>query len=136
MKPEQMSDQEKKTYKWLVNEAQPSISKYQRKIAIISVVMFLIIVAAIWSWWVSPTVTISESLLLGGQLYSLYGGLLLAVGAFSSPSTLALLSMTRWNGNSSLFASLMNTRVAARVGVCFVVGGFAVQGATMLVFGN
>lgn len=134
MAEDQLSDEEKKIYKMLVNKTQPELSKYQWMVVIISALIFILIVTAIRSWWVSPTVTPSTSLLLGGQLYALYGGLLLAVGAFSSPSTLALLSMTYTSGNPRLFASLMKARFAARVGVWFVVGGFLIQGATMLVF--
>lgn len=134
MKTNQLSDQEKKTYDWLISKTQPEISKYQRGVVVISAIVFLAIVVGVINYWINPTVSHSTSLLIGGQLCTLYGGLLLAMGAFSSPSTLALLSMTRWNGNPSLFASLVKVRFAAMVGVCFVVGGFAIQGATMVTF--
>ena len=130
----QMSDSERETYTRFVNETKPEINRYQRKVIIGSVVIFLIVLGAIIWYWISPTVAYSTSLLIGGQLYALYGALLLAVGAFSSPSILALMSMTRWDGNSKLFAALMMSRFSARVGIYFIVGGFSIQASVTLVF--
>ena len=78
-------------------------------------------------YWNRPTVAYSTSLLIGGGLYALWGALLLAVGAVSSPSTLGLMSMTRIDGNSKLFMELMKSRFSAIVGVSFIVGGFSIQ---------
>lgn len=66
----------------------------------------------------------------------MWGALLLALGAFSSPSTLGLMSMTRLDGNSKLFAELMKSRLSAIVGVYFIVSGLFIQGLAMVVFGS
>ncbi len=66
----------------------------------------------------------------------MYGALLLALGAIAMPSTLGLMSMTRFDGNSKLFAELMKSRFSALVGVYFIVGGFSIQASTMLRFGS
>ena len=58
------------------------------------------------------------------------------MGAFSSPSTLGLMSMTRLDSNPKLFAELMKSRLSAIVGVYFIVGGFSIQAAVMLAFGS
>ena len=87
-------------------------------------------------YWISPTAAHSTSVLIGGQLYMLYGALLLAGGAFSSPSVLGLMSMTRCDGNSKLFAELMKSRFAATVGIYFVVIGFSIQTTVTLMIGN
>jgi len=134
MKDDQMSDSERETYTRFVKETKPALKRYQCKVIIGSIVVFLVVLGVIVWYWISPTVTYSASLLIGGQLYALYGALLLAVGAFSSPSILALMSMTRWDGNSKLFAALMRSRFSARVGIYFIVGGFSIQASVTLVF--
>ncbi len=136
MNDNQMSDEERRTYAQLVNETKPEINRYQRKVVIGSVVVFLVVLGTIIWYWVSPTVTYSTSLLIGGQLYALYGALLLAIGALSSPSILGLMSMTRVDGNSKLFAALMKSRFCAIIGIYVIVGGFSIQASTVLVFGS
>ena len=136
MKANQMSDGERKTYTWLLNETKPEINRYRRKVIIGSTVVFLTVLGVIIWYWVRPTVAYSTSLLIGGLLYAWYGALLLALRALSSPSTLGLMSMTRFDGNSKLFAELMKSRFSAIVGVYFIVGGFSIQAAVMLAFGS
>ena len=137
MKGNQMSDGERETYTRFVRETKPALKRYQCKVIIGSTVVFLTVLGIIIIWyWVRPTVSISTSLLIGGGLYALYGALLLALGAVSTPSTLGLMSMTRFDGNSKLFAELMKSRLSARVGIYFVVLGFSLQVLTMLSFGS
>jgi hypothetical protein len=136
MKIDQMSAEERKTYNWLVNETKPELKRYRCMVICGSVVVFLVVLGVIIGYWIDHTVTYVNALLVGGQLYALYGALLLALRAFSSPSTLGLMTMTRYNGNPKLFVELMKARFSAVVGVYFVVGGFFIQAAVRLVFGN
>ena len=136
MKIDQMSAEERKTYNWLLNETKPELKRYRCKVIIYSIVVFLVVLGGIIWHWNSPTIACSTSLLIGGLLYAFWGALLLVWGAFSSPSTLGLMSMTRLGGNPMLFAELMKSRFSALVGIYFIVGGFAIQAAAMLAFGN
>jgi hypothetical protein len=132
MKIDQMSAGERKTYDWLVNKAKPELKRYKYTVSILSGVVFLVILGVARQYWIMPTVAYSTSVSIGGLLCSLYGALLLAVGALSSLPTLGLMSMTRFNGNPKLFAELAKARFSALVGVCFIVGGFFVQALVML----
>ena len=134
MKDDQMSDEERKTYTTLLNKAKPEINRHRRKVIICSIIVFLVVLGIIIWYLNMPTVTYSTSLLIGGQLYALWGALLLVLGAVSGPPTLGLMSMTRVGGNSRLFAELMKSRFSARVGIYFIVGGFSIQALVMLVF--
>ena len=136
MKSNQMGDSERETYTRFVKETKPVLKRYQCKVIIASIVVFLVVLGIIIWYCNRPTVAYSTSLLIGGGLYALWGALLLALGAFSSPTTLGLMSMTRFNGNSKLFAELMKSRFSAIVGVSFIVGGFSIQAAVTLVFGS
>ena len=136
MKGNQMSDSERETYTRFVNETKPALKRYQRGVIIISIVVFLVVLGVIIWYWIRPTITYSTSLSIGGQLYALWGALLLALGAISTPSTLGLISMTRWDGNAKLFAELMKSRFSAIVGVSFIVGGFSIQSLSTVVFGS
>ena len=127
MKANQMSDGERKTYTWLVNETKPELRKYQCEVISASIVIFLVGLGAIIWCWISPTVSYSTSLLIGGLFYAWYGTLLLALGAISSPITLGRMSMTRWDGNPKLFEELMRSRFSAHIGIWFLVGAFAIQ---------
>ena len=102
MKANQISDEEREIYTTLLNIAKPDINRHRRKVIIRSIVAFLVVVFIIIWYWVRPAVSISTSLLIGGGSYALYGVLLLARGAVSSPSTLGLMSMTRVGFNSNL----------------------------------
>ena len=136
MKGNQMSEGERETYAWLVNETKPVLKRYRYKVIIASLVAFLTVLGIIIWYLNMPTVAYSTSLLIGGGLYALWGALLLALGAVSSPSTLGLMSMTRFNGNPKLFMELMKSRFCAIVGVSFIVGGFSIQSIDMLLFGT
>ena len=136
MKANQMSDSEREIYTRFVKETKPEIKRYKRKVIIGSTVVSLVVLGIIIWYWNRPTVAYSTSLLIGGGLYALWGALLLALGAFSSPSTLGLMSMTRWDGNSKLFMELMKSRFSAIVGVSFIVGGFSIQSICMLLLGT
>lgn len=136
MKDSQMSEGERETYASLVNETKPVINKHRRKVVISSIVVFLVVLGVIIWYWRMPTVTHSTSLLIGGALYGLWGALLLALGAVSNPTTVGLMSMTRYDANHKLFAELMKSRLNARVGIMFLVGTFSIQAATTLTFGN
>lgn len=135
MKASQMSDEERETYTWLVNKTKTELKRYRCKVIIVSIVVFLAVFGVIVWYWIRPTIAYSTSLSIGGLLYAWYGALLLALMAFSSPSTLGLMSMTRIDGNSKLFAELMKSRFSTIVGICFIVGGFSIQAAVMLAFG-
>ena len=136
MKSNQMSDSERETYTRFVKETKPVLKRYQCKVIIASIVVFLVVLGIIIWYCNMPTVAYSTSLLIGGGLYALWGALLLALGAFSSPTTLGLMSMARFNGNSKLFAELMKSRLSAIVGVSFIVGGFSIQSICMLLLGT
>jgi len=136
MKSNQMSDGEREIYITLLNIAKPDINRHRRKVIIGSIVVFLVVLGIIIWYWVRPTVSISTSLLIGGGLYALWGALLLALGAFSKPFTLGLMSMTRVGFNSKLFLELMKSRFTAIVGVCFIVIGFSIQAAVTLALGS
>ena len=136
MKYNQMSDEEREIYTTLLNKTKPKINRHRRKVIIASIVVSLVVLGTIIWYWNRPTVAYSTSLLIGGGLYALWGALLLARGAVSSPSTLGLMSMTRWDGNSKLFVELMKSRFSALVGVYFIVGGFSLQASAMLSFGS
>ena len=136
MKANQMSDGERKTYVWLVNETKPELKRHQCEVIIASTVVFLVVLGVMIWYGIRPTVAYSTSLLIGGQLYSLYGALLLALGAVSSPSTLGLISMARWDGNPKLFAELMKSRFSALVGISFIMCGFTIQALAMLSSGS
>ena len=136
MKYNQMSDEEREVYTELLNTAKPDINRHRSEVIIASIVVSLVVLGVIIWYWIRPTVSISTSLLIGGQLYALWGALLLALGAFSSPSTFGLMSMTRVGGNPKLFAELMKSRFSAIVGVSFIVIGFSIQAAVTLAFGS
>ena len=136
MRVNQMSDSERETYTRFVKETKPALKRHQYKVVIASIVVFLVVLGVIVWYWVRPTVSISTSLSVGGQLYAFWGALLLVLGALSSPSTLGLMSMTRWDGNSKLFAELMKSRFTAIVGVYFIVIGFSIQAAVTLALGS
>ena len=136
MKDNKMSDGERETYARFANETKLELKRHRSKVTIASTVVFLAVLGIIVWYWMRPTVTYSTSLSIGGQFYALYGALLLALGAVSSPSTLGLMSMTRWDGNSKLFAELMKSRLSAVVGIYFIVSGFFIQGLAMVVFGS
>jgi len=127
-----MSEGERETYDLLVNQTKPEINKHRRWVIIGSTVIFLLVLITIVRFWIIPTVTITTSLLIGGQLYALWGALLLVLGAVSSPPTLGLMSMTKYDGNSKLFAELMKSRFSAIVGISFIVGGFSIQAVALL----
>jgi hypothetical protein len=131
-----MNDQESKTYAWLLNETKPELGRHRRRVVIGSILASLAILCFIKCYWLTPTLTDSTRLVIGGQFYALFGALLLAIGAISRPSTLGLMSMTRLNGNPKLFAELMKSRFSARVGIGFVVGGFLMQGLVMIISGS
>ena len=136
MKDIQMNEGERETYTRFINETKPELRRHRRKVIIGSIVVFLVVLGVIIWYWVRPTVSISTSLSIGGQLYALYGALLLVLGAVSSSHTLGRICMTLVDGNPKLFAGLMKSRFSAIVGVCFVVGGLAIQAAVTLVFGS
>jgi len=127
MKSNQMSDGERATCTWLVNKTKPERKRHRCQVISASIVMFLVGLGAIIQCWISPTVSYSTSLLIGGLFYAWYGTLLLALGAISSPITLGLMSMTRYDGNSKLFTELMKSRFSAHIGIWFLVGAFAIQ---------
>jgi len=130
----QLSQNERDTYERLLKETEGEVRRYRRRVIGMSIVVALVIFALIRWYWIGPSIDHKTSLLIGGLFYAFYGGLLLALQAFSSPSTLALMSMSRFNGNSRLFAQLMKSGFSAKVGVCFIVAGFCIQGTTMVVF--
>ena len=136
MRVNQMSEGERETYEWLVNKTKPELKRHQYKVVIGSIVVFLVVLGIVIWYWIMPPLAHSTSLLIGGQLYALWGALLLARGAWSSPPTLGLMSMTRWDGNSKLFMKLMKSRFNAVVGISFIVGGFSIQSICMLLFGT
>ncbi len=136
MKNNQMNEGERETYTWLVNETKPALKRHRCKVVIASIVVFLAVLGVIVWYLIRPAVPISTSLSIGGQLYALWGALLLVLGAVSSPFTLGQMSMTRWDGNAKLFAELMKSRLSAIVGVYFIVGGFSIQASAMVVFGS
>ena len=136
MRVNQMSDEEREIYTTLLNIAKPVINRHRRRVISRSIVVFLAVLGVVILYWVRPTVSISTSLSLGGQLYALWGALLLAKGAFSSPSTFGLMSMTRVGDNSKLFMELMKSRFSAIVGISFIVGGFSIQSICMLLLGT
>ena len=136
MKDDQISDEERKIYIRLVHKTKPALKRHQYKVIIGSTVVFLTVLGIIIWYWNRPTVSYSTSLLIGGGLYALWGALLLALGAVSTPSTLGLMSMTRVGFNSKLFAELMKSRFSALVGIYFIVGGFSLQASAMLNFGS
>ncbi len=136
MRGNQMSDEEREIYTTLLNIAKPDINRHRRKVIIRSIVAFLAVVVIIIWYWNRPTVAYSTSLSLGGQFYALWGALLVVLAALSSPSTLGLMSMTRWDGNSKLFAELMKSQFSALVGISFIICGFIIQALAMLSSGS
>lgn len=137
MESNQISNDEVKIYTWMVNETSSELKKHKNKVVLISIGISIVIFSLIMSYWTkSTTVTHTTSLLIGAQLYSFYGALLLAIGAISSPPTLGLMSMTRLNGNPKLFSALMKSRFSARVGIGFVIAGFLMHGIVMITYGS
>ncbi len=136
MKIDQRDDEIRKIYADLVDKTKPQLRRYKCVVSILSGVVFLIILGVTIQYWIMPTVAYSTSILIGGLLCSLYGALLLALRAFSSPSTLGLMCVTFPGGNPRLFVELMKARFSAIVGVYFVVAGFSLQAAAMLAFGS
>lgn len=136
MEHTQMTDEEKTTYDRWVSETKPEIDRYRRRLVIMSVVISIGLGGLIMSYWLGRGVTYTTSVTIGGYFYALYGALLLALQAFSRPHTLALMSMTRVNGNPRLFAQLMKSRLSAQVGICFIAAGFCFQGVATLLSGT
>lgn len=124
----ELSEQESKTYDWLVKETKQITPTWAYVIAQIVVGLFLLGYMIAW-YWVSPTMTLPKSLLVGGQFLGLLGASTLAMEAFSlRPSTIALISMTKRRGNPALFAMLMNSRLRTRISISFIAVGFFAQG--------
>ena len=136
VKASQMSDEEREIYTSLLNITKSEISRYRCKVVIGSIVVFGAVLGGILWNWISATVAHITGLLIGGQFFTLYGALLLALGAVLRPSTLGLMSMTICGGNPKLFAALMKSRLSAIVGVYFIVGGVLIQSLAMVVFGS
>ena len=90
MKTDQMNDQERKTYTWFIDETKPERKKHLCRVIIASIIVFLIVLGMIIWYWTRSDVPHITSLSLGGQLYSLWGALLLALGAISKPSKLPM----------------------------------------------
>jgi vacuolar-type H+-ATPase subunit I/STV1 len=134
MKVAQMDDEIRKIYADLVDKTKPELKRYKCTVSILSGVVFLVILGVIIQYWMTPNVAHSTSISIGGLLCSLYGALLLAIGALSSSPTLGLMCITFAGGNPKLFVGLMKSRFSALVGVYFIVGGFAIQAAVMLAF--
>lgn len=136
MKNSEMSETERENCAQLIAETKPATKRHRHRLTIASIVAFLAVLGLTIWYWIRPDITCSTSLSPTGHLYGLYGALLLVVGAVSKPSTIALMSMTRYGHNSKLFTELMNSRLNARVGVMFVVVAFSIHAATILTFGN
>lgn len=134
MKQDLLTDTEKETYARFVNESKRELKRFRVVVSILSSLVFITISYGIIQWWMSQNVAVDTSLVIGGALFSLYGALLLSLGAVSKPETVALMSMTRYDGNPKLFAQLMKARLSAQVGVYYIVGGVFIQSTTILVF--
>ena len=59
MKANQMSDEERKTYTMLLNKAKPEINRHRRKVVIISIVIFLLVLGVIICYWITYSVIIT-----------------------------------------------------------------------------
>jgi hypothetical protein len=123
---------EKEMQEWLIKETAPALKDYRRKLISISVIITVVISAAMVKYWLNPAMGPKLSLSLGSQLLSLYGGLLIAIGAFQKVSKIASMSMTFIGANPRLFTELSKARYAAIAGVYFIVAGFAMQAAITL----
>ncbi len=60
-----MSDGERKTYAWLLNETKIELNRHRRKVIIASIVVSLVVLGIIIWYWNRPTVAYSMSLLIG-----------------------------------------------------------------------
>ncbi|MBA7658047.1 hypothetical protein ES703_65995 [subsurface metagenome] len=136
MKYNQMSDEERKAYTMLLNKAKPELKRHRCEVIIASTVVSLAVLGVIIWYWITPTIAVALAFRLGGQLYALWGALLLVLGAVSSPYTFGMMCMTFPDGNPKLFEELMKSQFSAIVGVCFIVGGFSIQSFGMLLFGS
>ena len=136
MKDSQMNKTEGETYVQLMDKTKLARRKHQHRLVIASIVVSLAVLRVTIWYWTKPNVAYSTSLSLAGHLCGLYGALLLAVGAVSKPSTIGLMSMTRYCYNSKLFTELMNSRLNARIGVIFIVIAFSIHSATILTLEN
>jgi len=126
------SSEEERVYESLMKAAKPRLTKYKWGVIIISIGIFILISYLVYGYWVRPSISHFTSAVIGAQFYSLYGALLLSLGAIAKPYTLALMSMTRVGYNTDLFTELMKSRFIARIGIGFVVFGFLVNGIVMV----
>lgn len=128
----EQDSQKQEYYDSLIKETKPRLNKYKQVVVIVSIAVFMIIAYLVYSYWMRPSVAHFTSIVIGAQFYSLYGALLLSLGAIAKPYTLALMSMTITGCNADLFTALMKSRFTARIGISFVVFGFLVSGIVML----
>ena len=133
MKKDVLSKSERETMDQMVKKTKNELNKYKSVIAVTSSAVFIIIAYMTYIYWMNPNVAHLTSIIIGGQLFIVVGAAVSLKGAISSPSTIALMSMTRWDGNPSLFLGLMKSRLAAITGISFIGFGFLVQAVAMLV---
>lgn len=112
----------KETDEWLLKEASPYVQKFRRVLIPAAAVVFIGVCLAIgWEFKLGDW---SSSLLLGGLGFSTFGAAIVIVGAVPKKLTAIEMSKTKFNGNPQLLGELLKNRLAAWVGIGFILLGF------------
>jgi hypothetical protein len=118
----------------LIEETRPQLNKLKLALTAVSSLAFVLIAWVTYSYWAGKYGSISHttSLILGGQLFTLFGAGLTAAGASYNTSTITLMSMTKLEANPDLFYELRKTSILTRWGLYSISFGFLVQAASMI----
>jgi hypothetical protein len=133
MENDRLSKSETRTLNWLIKETKDKLKQQKMILTITSGLVFVAIAILIYSYWINPNLSNLTSIIIGGQLYTVYGAVLSATGAFTKISTIGLMSMARWDGNPKLFYELRKSSMASIVGICFIGFGFLIQSIGMII---
>lgn len=133
MTEDKLNKSEKETMDRLIAETRDKLNKYRVMLAVMSFGLFVIVAYMTYTYWINPNISHLTSMVIGGQFYTVIGAVFTIFGALSKTSTIALMSMTRWDSNNRLFYELMKSRMSAIIGISFVGGGFLIQAIAILI---
>ncbi len=128
----ELSKKERNTMDRFIKETKPRVNKVKSLLIVGSIGVSLVIALLTRSYWVGGNISYTTSLIIGGQLFTLYGAALAAAGATYRTTAMTLMSMTRYDGNPELFYQLTKTTLFTKTGFYFLTFGLLVQAASMI----
>lgn len=118
----------------LVILAKPRLRRVKNYFIFSLILIFVIISWVTYQYWVGNYGNISHvtTLIIAGQLFTLYGAAITAAGVTYKTERAALMSITRRNANPVLFYELMRTKFLTTWGFRFLIFGFLIQASSMI----